>query len=132
MKNDSDTPRQRSHPRVLLILTSLYGLLYLIFIASGSYGTSGSEPIVVKLLFVLFLVGYGITWKNEGLGGLIFVLWWIGMWYLGLFVAEQDRGAGVGMGFPLFVLALLFIISWYRKRAAHSTASSIDERNQST
>ncbi len=132
MKNDSSTPRQGRHSKVLLILTSLYGLLYLIFIASGSYGSSGSEPLVVKLLFVLFLVGYLITWKNEGLGGLIFVVWWIGMWYLGLFVAEHDRGSGIAMGFPLFVLAILFIISWYRKRAAHSTASSIDERDQST
>ena len=96
------------------------------FIISGSYGTSGSEPTVVKLLFVLFLVGYFIIWKNEGLGGLIFALWWIGMWYLGFFVAEHDRGAGVAMGFPLFVLAVLFIISWYRKRAAHSTPSLMD------
>ena len=115
MKALSRNPLQRHHSRVLLILTSLYGILYLAFILSGSYGASGSEPIVVRLLFVLFLVGYLVTWKNEGLGGLIFVLWWVGMWYLGLFIVEHDRGAGVVMGLPLFILGILFIVSWYRK-----------------
>jgi len=130
MKRDTHNPQQRRHSRVLLILTSLYGVLYLAFILSGSYGTSGSEPIVVRFLFVLFLVGYFITWKNEGLGGLIFVVWWIGMWYLGLFVAESEREAAIVMGFPLFVLAVLFIIAWYRKRARYSTTSSTDKPNE--
>ncbi|MCU0236973.1 MAG: hypothetical protein MUC72_07805 [Acidobacteria bacterium] len=95
--------------RVLLVLTSLYGLLYVIFIASGNYGASGSEPLVVKLLFVLFIAGYVVAWKNERLGGALFLLWWIGMWYLGLFVARHDRGAGVVMGIPLVILAILLM-----------------------
>jgi hypothetical protein len=118
MKEESKEPQQRSRSKALLILTSIYGLLYVMFIVSGSNGSSGSEPIVVNILFALFLVGYAAVWKNEGLGGLIFVLWWIGMWYLGFFVAQHDRGAAVVLGFPLFVLALLLIRSWYRKRSA--------------
>lgn len=31
------------------------------------------------------------------------------MWCLTLFVVEIDRGAGVVMGFPLFVLGIFFI-----------------------
>jgi hypothetical protein len=139
MKDDSNKPPQRRRSRTLLILTSLYGLLYLIFIiisfipSSEGSPVSGTVPfdpfdfeqIVVKLLFVLFLVGYFILWKNEGLAGLIFVVWWLGMWCLGLFVAQHDRGAGVAMGLPLFVLAIMLIISWYRKRAAGSNPSSM-------
>ncbi|HMU44076.1 MAG TPA: hypothetical protein PKA80_12310 [Ignavibacteriaceae bacterium] len=139
MKKDSNNQPQRRRSRILLILTSLYGLLYLIFIiisfipSSEGSPVSGTVPfdpfdfeqIVVKLFFVLFLVGYFILWKNEGLAGLIFVIWWIGMWYLGFFVAQHDRGASVIMGFPLFVLAILLIISWYRKRAAGSSPSSM-------
>ena len=102
--------------RVLLILTSIYGLLYVAFIISGSYGMSGNEPLVVRLLFALFLVGYAALWWHEGLGGVIFVLWWVGMWYLGVYVVEQDRGAGVVMGVPLFVIGVLFIVRWYRNR----------------
>jgi hypothetical protein len=36
------------------------------------------------------------------------------MWYLGLFIAEHDKGAGVAMGIPLFIIAILFIVFWYR------------------
>ena len=122
MKDNPGKPSQSKHSRTLLILTSLYGVLYLLFMITENYGTTGSEPTFVKLFFGLFIVGYLIVWKNEGLGGLIFVLWWIGMWYLGFFVAQHDRGAAVVMGFPLFVLAILFLISWYRRIAATSTA----------
>jgi drug/metabolite transporter (DMT)-like permease len=114
-QNSSSQPR-RGRSKILLILTSIYGLLYIIFIASGSYGSAGSEPTVVMFLFLLFLVGYAVVWWNERLGGVVFALWWAGMWYLALFVAQEDRGAGVVMGVPLFILAILFIISWYRRR----------------
>jgi len=100
------------------VLTSIYGLLYLVFIASGSYGSAGSEPFVVRLLFLLFLVGYAAVWLSERVGGVVFILWWAGMWYLALFVAREDRGAGVVMGVPLFVLGILFIVSWHRMHDA--------------
>ena len=59
------------------------------------------------------------------------MVWWIGMWYLGLFVAQSDRGAAVMMGLPLFVLAVLFIIAWFRKRrTALSTEKSNPGREQ--
>jgi hypothetical protein len=116
MNQNSDSKPRRGRSTILLILTSIYGLLYLLFMATESYGTAGSEPAVVKLLFLLFLVGYAAVWWNERLGGILFALWWIGMWYLALFVVQTDRGAGVVMGVPLFILAILFILSWYRRR----------------
>jgi hypothetical protein len=116
MVSESASSQPSRHSRTLLILTSVYALLYVAFMISGSYGTGGSEPTVVRVLFVLFLVGYAVTWKNEGLGGAIFVAWWAGMWYLGLAVAQEDRGAAVVMGLPLFVVALLLIRAWYRRR----------------
>ncbi|MFI5179802.1 MAG: hypothetical protein ACHQPI_00215 [Thermoanaerobaculia bacterium] len=116
------TPRSL-RSKVLLVLTSIYGLLYLVFILGGGYGTAGSEPVVVKLLFLLFLVGYAVVWLDERVGGAVFVLWWAGMWYLGLFVARTDRGAGVVMGVPLFVLGIIFIVSWYRRRGARQPGS---------
>ena len=115
MARNTNTPPARRHSAILLTLTTVYGLLYVALIASGSYGTAGSEPTVVKLLFLLFLVGYVVVWKHEALGGAVFVVWWIGMWYLGLFVAQQDRGSAVVMGLPLLVLAILFIKAWYRR-----------------
>ena len=122
MTRNTNGPPIKRHSMILLILTSVYGLLYVVFMATGSYGTTGSEPTVVKLLFLLFLIGYASAWLNEGLAGIIFVSWWIGMWYLGLFISQGDRGDGVVMGLPLFILAILFIRSWYRRTHGHSTA----------
>ena len=124
--NADHSPRSKRSP-ILLTLASIYGLLYVVFLATEAYGSSGSEPTVVKLLFLLFLVGYVLVWWHEGLGGAVFVAWWIGMWYLGLFVAHQDRGAGVVMGLPLFVLALLFIAGWYRR--THTGSTTPDSRS---
>jgi len=103
-------PSRRS--KTLLILTSIYGLLYLVFMASGNYGSGGWEPLAVKILFLLFVVGYAVVWLDERVGGALFLLWWAGQWYLALFVAGTDRGAGVGMGVPLAVLGILFIVAW--------------------
>jgi hypothetical protein len=118
MEDDTQKLSKKGRSRILLVLTSIYALLYILFMVTEQYGTAGSEPTVVKILFALFLVGFLVVWMNEGLGGAIFVVWWIGMWYLGLFVAQQDRGAAVVMGLPLFVLAVLFIIAWFKKRNA--------------
>ena len=131
MGDDTQKPAKKGRSRILLVLTSVYALLYVLIIVTENYGTAGSEPTVVKILFALFLVGFLVVWMNEGLGGAIFVVWWIGMWYLGLFVAQQDRGAAVVMGFPLFVLAVLFIIAWFKKRSAAPTAPPTQKSNTS-
>jgi hypothetical protein len=123
MIQESGRKLRNRRSKILLVLTSIFGLLYILFIASGSYGSGGSEPIVVKLLFLLFLVGYAVVWLDERIGGAVFVLWWAGMWYLGLFVSLEDRGNAVVMGAPLFVLGILFIVSWYRKRGTGKLAN---------
>lgn len=118
MEDDTQKQAKNDRSRILLGLTTVYALLYILFMVTRQYGTAGAEPTVVKILFALFLVGYIAVWMNEGLGGAIFVVWWIGMWYLGVFVAQSDRGAAPVIGFPLFVLAVLFIIAWLKKRKA--------------
>lgn len=103
--------------RVLLALTTAYGILYVLFMMTNQYGSAGAEPTVVKLLFGIFLIGYVLVWVHEALGGAIFALWWLGMWYLGLFVARQDPLNGIVMGVPLVVLGILFIVRWYKRRS---------------
>ena len=129
MENDTQKRAKKGRSKILLILTSVYALLYILLMVERQYGTAGSEPTVVMILFGLFLVGYVVVWMNEGLGGAIFAVWWIGMWYLGLFVAQSDRGAGVVMGAPLFVLAILFICAWRKKRNAASSAPFMEKFN---
>lgn len=129
--DDSGTTRRKTRSIVLMVLTTVYGLLYVAFIAAEVHGMSGNEPLVVRLLFALFLLGYAALWWNEAAGGVVFVLWWIGMWYLGFFVVEHDRGAGVVLGIPLFALGLLFIVRWWRKRSETAAANANPPHHES-
>jgi hypothetical protein len=126
MENNSESRSSLKNrgSRVLRTLTTVYGALYLALVISSFFETPDDAGMtIVYAAFLVFLVGYYYTWRNELIAGIIFVLWWGIMWYLGLFVAEEDRGAGVVMGAPLFVLGIGFIVSWYlQKRRAVSTA----------
>ena len=106
--------------KTLRVLTSIYALLYVALIVSAifdeGFRKQGADTLVVFIPLVIFLVGYVVIWKNEIYGGLIFILWWIGMWYVGFILSETDKGVAVVMGFPLFVLAILFIVSGYKNR----------------
>jgi hypothetical protein len=130
----NNQPRKaRGHSKALMITTSFYGLLYLLFIIFEA-GTPASlkavfvpsdlEEFVIKLLFLLFVVGYIAVWKNEGIGGAIFILWYVGMWVLGLLIAVQDRDTSIVLGFPLFVLSILFVVRWYKKRSVERVSTA--------
>jgi membrane protease YdiL (CAAX protease family) len=123
MDNDAKSPtnEKKKHPKVLLILTTIYGALYIILLLSfllfenPDFNNINLEAIMVSLAFVVFFIGYYYSWKNELIAGLLFIFWWGIMWYLGLFVAERDKGAGVVMGVPMFIIAILFVVYWYRR-----------------
>jgi len=122
MNNETDlqTPKKEKFSKILLIITSIYGLLYLLFIIDNFIPTENFNPYdlensIVKLAFVVFLIGFYLSWKNERNAGIVFIFWWGIMWYLGLFVTEHDKGAGVVLGLPLFIIGILFIVSWHRK-----------------
>jgi len=111
----------------LLIALTIYGVLYLLYIIdfnmNDNYDPYNSESIVINVAFVLFLAGYYVAWKNEFVAGIFFIFWWLVMWYLALFIAVHDRGGGVGLGLPLLILGILFIISGYRKRGQAISSS---------
>ena len=129
---DSQPGQVRTRSKGLLITTSVFGLLYLLFIIVSFIPTPGASPvsttvpfepfdfeqIFIKLLFLLFLIGYLVVWKNELIGGAVFLLWWVAMWCVDTFVfapiAGPDAGGGIVMGFPVFVLGILFILRWYK------------------
>ena len=119
----------------LLTALSVYGLLYLWFIITsfipapeGNWisSTVPFEPswdpefIAIRLMFVLFLPGYVVAWKNEGVAGVIFILWWVAMWGMDLLVmapaGPEGGGMGIAMGLPVFVLGVLFLVGSYKKR----------------
>jgi hypothetical protein len=126
-EHEATMSAKRNEPsKGLMIAVSVFGALYLWFIISSSIPSpEGSwvsttvpfdpwdrEQIFVKLLFLLFLVGYLAAWKNGRIAGIIFVLWWVAMWCVELFVVAPikggDAGGGIAMGLPVFVLGVLF------------------------
>lgn len=125
MKNDSEpgSIRKKQHPTVLLTFTTIYAILYAALILSYLFFEDSTslemttEGIIVTFAFIVFYAGYYYSWKNELIAGIIFIFWWAIMWYLALFVAETDRGAGVVMGIPVIIFGVLFIVQWYRKRS---------------
>jgi hypothetical protein len=118
-------------PSVLHVLLTIYGALYLVFVIVGFVPASEGSPVaasipyhpfglegsLVKLMFGFFLVGFFTAWNNRLAAGVLFSLWWAGMWGLEmLMVARGLHGGAVVMGFPMFVLGVLFIVSGYRSR----------------
>jgi hypothetical protein len=116
-------------PTVLHILLAIYGALYLVFVIIGFIPSSEGSPVaasvpyhpfglegsLVKLMFAVFLAGFFTAWRNQLAAGVLFLFWWAGMWALEmLMVARGLNGGAVALGFPLFVLGMLFVIAGYR------------------
>ena len=110
--------KSRGHSKALLITTSLFGLLYLIIFGQDLAYTGLSIP---SLFFLLFLVGYLIVWKNEGIGGAVFILWYVAWWgFRPLIIASEHKDSfylGIIFGLPLFILGILFVVRWYKGRS---------------
>jgi hypothetical protein len=106
--------------RTLRILLAIYAVLYVIFITDNIVPRSNFNPwdienIAIKVLFVVFVLGYIISWKYELTAGVIFILWFIGMCYQNFFLCTTDCGAGIVMGIPLLIFGILFIVYARRK-----------------
>lgn len=143
MEGKLDSQYTISRSRMLLAASSVFGLLYLWFIAwtffpasDGSWVSTtvpfdpfDREQVFVKLLFLFFLTGYVVSWRNELVGGILFILYWVAMWLMVVFVEAPlkggDAGGGIVMGFPVFILGILFVWRWYRaKRSVSATVTT--------
>ena len=119
-------------PSGLQSVSLIYGLLYLVFIVLASIPSTrggiigglrpesvGLELALAQLLFLLFLVGCAASWPSELIAGLIFLLWYALVWWGEAFSRRYGAGGG-GMpqvlGFPVFILGILFIGRWVWKR----------------
>jgi apolipoprotein N-acyltransferase len=132
--------KKRRFPSALQAATTIYGLLYLYFFiwsfipCSGAVNPISDSPnvdpwdlgmIFVKLLFLVFLVGYFYSWKNGGIAGLIFLFWFILMVCMAIWVEKtlhRDSDMAIPMAMPLLVIGILFIVSWYKKKRATPSA----------
>ena len=124
METELDEKRGKGKNRglwTLRILLSIYAILYVIlgssdFLSIYAPNSWSIEYSALKILFAIFVIGYVISWKNELASGVIFIFWFLGMCYENFFLCTSDCGAGIGMGIPLFILSIFFIIYGIRKK----------------
>lgn len=100
--------------------TIAYAVLYILFIISatfeGEYPSLNLATIGVYILFILFIIGFSISWSNKILTGIIFLIWYLGMLILELLIVEKDGGFGIISGIPVLVLGIFFIINGYKSK----------------
>jgi len=119
--NSEQTVIKKRRPLVLLILLSVYAVLYVFVIIDfiKSAITSGlftTENIFMGILVILFTTGYVLAWWKTGPAGIVFILWYFLMWMLALFFSEKgdDSGMLIIMGLPLMIMAVFLILHWFK------------------
>jgi|WetSurSiteA1Bulk_404760.scaffolds.fasta_scaffold19933_3 hypothetical protein len=114
--------------KLLLTLISVYGFLYILVIIDVlfTYPRWNAEKIITFSLFFIFLAGFLELWKNGLIAGIIFILWYAGLAFLGLFIAQTEGYDGFLLGLPLLVLTvLIFIISLRNKKTVLDSGAEL-------
>jgi hypothetical protein len=136
MKHNTSKPQteNKNYSKVIQIITSLYGLLYLYFVVWSFIPTESGNPISnnpnfnpwdsemiwVKIQFIIFLIGFYYSWKSKLTSGFIYLFWYAGMVALSFYVTKilhRDGGAFI-LGFPMLIIAIILVLKGYRKRNA--------------
>ena len=99
-KTDYSTTLKRmiSWPGILLTV-------YAVFCVLISVG-----EVFHTLLLAPFLAAYYFTWRNKGIAGLLFILWFIGVCCAECVVPPHQQGSGPWGAFPILILGIVFII----------------------
>ena len=114
---------------VIRVLASLFLLGYLsfgflaAFILGGLPGEGTLENSIFILLALIFLLGLYFLWSNrEGLAGLLFILWYAALWPCQIFIAGDNFEDLPAPGIFMFIVGVLSLIYWYRKRRQQAKA----------
>ena len=105
----------------LKIGIGLNGMMYLIFafdefLPLNAPESWSMENVVLKLLFIIFIVGFSISWYFELAAGIIFFIWFIIMCIYGTFICSSGNcDDGIIMGIPLFILSAVSIFIGIKK-----------------
>jgi len=103
------TQKFRNALRILSIIAFILYILFLIGERVPLNLKGSFADISVYLLFLVFVLGFVILWKNEIAAGLILIIWYGIQWCLVLWV-WPDGGMTVILGFPIAILGVLILI----------------------
>lgn len=92
-------------------------------LADHPYTPWDFEMTTIKLLFLLFLIGYYFSWKSRLISGLVYLAWCFALYWQVVTVAKMLHVAGDGIMFifPVLPVAVFLIITglkekWERSR----------------
>ncbi|MBG0786318.1 MAG: hypothetical protein H0S79_14575 [Anaerolineaceae bacterium] len=102
----------------LRVLSIVALILYILFLFGervplGLRATFAENS--VYLLFLIFVLGFVVIWKNELIAGIVLIVWYGIQWCLVLWV-WPDGGMTVILGFPIAILGVIALIYGLRNR----------------
>jgi len=104
--------------KILQILTGAYAALYLAGVISsivdGELYFKKLIDNLFLLLFLIFLVGFALSWKRKKIAGVVFMGWTACIWIYDLFLTRgQDSGMLCILTVPVLVFGALFLLQWF-------------------
>ncbi|MBG0770291.1 MAG: hypothetical protein H0S82_01205 [Anaerolineaceae bacterium] len=105
---------------VLRVLGIVALALYILFLIMERVPLSFGVPFAetsVYLLFLIFVLGFILLWKNELVSGLILMVWHVLQWCL-VFWVWPDGDMTLIFGLPIGILGLFIFIYGLSKRRA--------------
>lgn len=102
----------------LQIGSTIYGIVYFLGFALpiliGEYSTNKFENISVLAMFFFFAVGLIFSWIKEKTGGLLFCLWFIGIFILSNFF-WIDAGMVLVLSIPILIVGVVLFRKGLKK-----------------
>jgi hypothetical protein len=105
--------------KTLQILTGVYAALYLAIVLGsligGDISFSDLNGYLFVILFLMFLVGFVLSWTREKIAGIIFMFWIAGVWIVDLgLIRGRESGFFSIMAVPVLVISVFLLLRWYR------------------
>jgi membrane protease YdiL (CAAX protease family) len=119
--------------RILQILTSAYGALYLaVIVSSFIQGDLTFSNLVDKLGIIpvlIFIAGVVLSWLRLKTGGIILMVWTASIWFYDLCLAREVGGGLASiMSVPSMVLGSLFLLEWYKGTETGASSKKLQWR----
>ena len=77
--------------------------------------TGGWEGLVMQWTYIVFIIGFAISWKNKFIGGLIIIL--ASLIQMGPFLIIDGNLGSLIFGLPMLIVGILLIIA--HKKSAY-------------
>jgi membrane protease YdiL (CAAX protease family) len=119
--------------RILQILTSAYGALYLaVIVSSFIQGDLTFSNLVDKLGIIpvlIFIAGLVLSWLRLKTGGIILMVWTASIWFYDLCLAREVGGGLASiMSVPAMVLGSLLLLEWYKGTETGASSKKLQWR----